>query len=287
MQSILQAIASKLPEPTLASVVDISVLALVIYALLNVVRGTRAEQVLVGATLLVAAYYGAVWGRLETLKWVFDHILPFLPFALIVLFQGEIRWALAKLGRNPFSSRTATLEVRNASDDIVMAAVKLSEQRTGALIVIERDTGLRTYTESGISLNAKLSYDLLVAIFQRGSPLHDGAVIVRKDRVVAAACFLPLSVSPGQGTQFGTRHRAAIGITEETDAVAIAVSEETGAVSFMLGGSIEKDLSSEVLARRLSDIFHHPYAPPATAGFGRGTPLDERPTESATARRYP
>ena len=144
-----------------------------------------------------------------------------------------------------------------------MAISRLSSQKIGALVVLERDTPLRTYTESGIPLQARLSYDLLVTIFQHRAPLHDGAVIVRKDRIIAAACFLPLSVNPIWGTQLGTRHRAAVGITEETDAVAIAVSEETGAISLALSGSIELDISVERLAERLSKIFGYPRPPAA------------------------
>ena len=151
---------------------------------------------------------------------------------------------------------------------------RLSAERIGALIVLERENALRTYTESGIPLNARLSHDLLLTIFQRRAPLHDGAVILRKDKVVAAACFLPLSVNPIWGTQLGTRHRAAVGITEETDAVAIAVSEETGAISLAVSGSIEVDISIERLAERLGELFGHP-APSMAALPKPGLPFEE------------
>lgn len=287
MGFLLPDIFSRLPELTLAAVVDVLILALIIYELLLIVKGTRAVQILVGVGLLVMVYYGALWGRLQTIQWLLDKIFPYLVFAFIVVFQGEIRRALARFGRNPFTTRFSSLEVRQASEDIVMAASMFASQRTGTLIVIERHTGLRTFTESGIPLNAQLSYDLLVAIFQRSSPLHDGAVIIRKDKIVAAACFLPLSVNPIWGTQLGTRHRAAIGITEETDAVAVTVSEETGAISLAISGSIELDITAERLAQRLSEILQHPLSPASTILPGRSLQLDEAPSarsDSVTTR---
>jgi diadenylate cyclase len=265
MAPAASAMISTLPEITPSAVAEILFLSVVIYYLLQIVRGTRAVQVLVGVLILVAVYYVAEWTHLTTIVWLLEKGFPFLVFALIVLFQSEIRWALAKIGKNPFTSRLSSIGARNVSEDIVMAASAFSTERTGALIVIERNTGLRTYTESGIPLDARLSYDLLKAIFQRNSPLHDGAAIVRKDKIVSAACFLPLSVNPGIGTQYGTRHRAAIGITEETDAVAVVVSEETGAISIVIGGAIERDLTPEDLAKRLSEILHHPLSAAAFA----------------------
>ena len=247
-----------LPPLSVGAVFDILVLAFIIYYILQMLKGTQAPQILLGMALLVALYYGARWSGLQTVAWLMDHLLPVLIFAFIVLFAAEIRNGLAKLGRNPFRTGFSSLEVQHASEDIVMAASQFSSQNTGALIVMERDTGLRTYTESGIPLQAQLSYDLLVAIFQPRAPLHDGAVIVRKNKIVAAACFLPLSVNPVFGTQLGTRHRAAVGITEETDAVAIVVSEESGSISLASGGSIELNLSAEQLAGRLSQIFRLP-----------------------------
>jgi diadenylate cyclase len=260
---------TRLPELTLAAVIDILILAFVIYQILLIIRGTRAVQILLGVALLVVVYYGSLLGRLQTIQWLLDKIFPYLVFALIVLFQGEIRRGLAKIGRNPFASRFASMEVRQASEDIVMAATTFSSQRVGALIVLERDTGLRTFTESGIPLQAKLSYDLLVAIFQRSSPLHDGAAIIRKDKIVAASCFLPLSVNPILATQLGTRHRAAIGITEETDAVAVVVSEQSGDISLALNGSIESDIEAEGLAQRLSEIFQYPLSQASSPLPGR------------------
>lgn len=251
-------IFGKLPGLTWAGAADILILAFILYYILLILKRTHAFQILLGVGLLVAAYYGALWGHLQTMQWLLDKVFPYLVFALIVVFQGEIRRALARVARNPFSTRLSPLQVREVSEDIGMAATAFCAQRIGALIVIERHTGLRTFTESGIPLNAQLSYDLLVAIFQRSSPMHDGAVIIRKNRIVAAACFLPLTVNPTWGNQFGTRHRAAIGITEETDALAVAVSEQTGAISLAHGGTIERDITAEQLSERLSQILQQP-----------------------------
>jgi len=263
MAFLLPAWLDRLPDLTAAAVLDLLILAIVIYQIVLMIQGTRATQIVVGIALLAGAYYVARWARLQTVEWLLSNLFPYLIFALIVLFQNEIRRGLARMGRNPFRTRFSTLKAQQAFEDIVMAANLFSAQQIGALIVVERETGLRTYAESGIPLNAQLSYDLLVAIFQPRAPLHDGAVILRGDKIVAAACFLPLSINPIWGTQLGTRHRAAVGITEETDAVAIVVSEETGTVSLAVSGSIEVDITLDRLTERLGEIFEHPLPPAA------------------------
>jgi diadenylate cyclase len=187
-------------------------------------------------------------------EWLLTTLLPYFAIALIVLFQPEIRRALSRFGRNLSVLRLASHNPRSTYDDIVMAAEYFSQNRIGALVVVEHQSGLRTYIESGVPLDAKLSYDLLLAIFRPGSPLHDGAVIVEGTRVAAAACFLPLSLNPLISKQLGTRHRAAIGITEESDAVVVLVSEETGAISFAAGGAIETNLTPDELNSRLGDV---------------------------------
>jgi diadenylate cyclase len=153
--------------------------------------------------------------------------------------------------------------IAEAYDDIVLAANLFSQSQTGALMVIEREIGLRTYIESGVPLDANLSYDLLATVFRPSAPLHDGAVIIQKDRIAAAACFLPLSMNPVLSTQLGTRHRAGIGITEETDAIAVIVSEETGSISVAVGGNIERDITVEYLRERLSELLRR-YVPATT-----------------------
>ena len=189
---------------------------------------------------LVIAFYIAHLTNLRTLDWLVGTILPYSIFALIVIFQTEIRQALSRLGRNLTRSRASQNEASDAYDDVVMAASTFSQDQTGALIVIEREIGLRTYIESGVALDAHLSYELLATLFRPSAPLHDGAVILQRNRVAAAACFLPLSMNPLLSTQLGTRHRAGIGITEETDAVSVIVSEETGGISIAVGGQVER-----------------------------------------------
>src|ERR1700680_3213964 len=233
---------------------DILIVATLIYYLLKLLRGTRAVQMLVGIALLVVFYRGAQWARLEMVKWLLTTLLPYFAIALIVLFQPEIRRALSRVGRNLSLMKYTSHNPKATYDDIVMAAEYFSQNRVGALMVVERQAGLRTYIESGIPLDAKLSYDLLVSIFRPGSPLHDGAVIIEGSRVAAAGCFLPLSLNPLISKQLGTRHRAGIGITEDSDAVVVLVSEETGSISLASGGAIDTNLMPEELSDRLSEM---------------------------------
>lgn len=231
---------------------DIVVVSILIYEVLKMIRGTRAVQMGLGACVLVALYYGSRWGHLETVHWVIRNLFCYVVFAVIVLFQSDIRRALAHLGRAPFFRYFAKPESAEESiEEMVVAASMLSSQRIGAIVAIERQIGLRNYIEGGIPLDAVLTYDLLLSIFQPSSPLHDGAVIVQDDRVAAAACFLPLTVNPKLGKELGSRHRAAIGLTEENDAVAIVVSEETGSISLVSDGQIERGLSADELRARL------------------------------------
>jgi diadenylate cyclase len=239
---------------------DIFLVALLIYQVLVMIRGTRAVPMLVGLVVVAVTFYFARVGELTTLNWVVSHFLPYVVFALIVVFQSEIRHVLADVGRRFTFLRTSSSD-NDAYDDIVLAANLFSQHQTGALIVIEREIGLRTHIESGVPLDARLSYDLLATIFRPSAPLHDGAVIVQKDRIAAAACFLPLSMNPLLSTQLGTRHRAGIGITEETDAIAVICSEETGAISFAVGGNIERDLTVEQLRDRLGSELRRRIAP--------------------------
>lgn len=251
----------RLPEMSTTSVIDILLVALLIYQFLALIRGTRAVPVLVGVAGITLAIYLAHVAELRTVNFLVGTLLPYGIFALIVVFQNEIRHALARIGRKLTFSRSSA-GMQEAYDDIVLAANLFSQSQTGALIVIEREIGLRTYIESGVPLDANLSYDLLATIFRPSAPLHDGAVIVQKDRIAAAACFLPLSMNPVLSTQLGTRHRAGIGITEETDAIAVIVSEETGYISLAVAGNIERDLSVDYLRERLSELLRR-YVPPS------------------------
>ncbi len=270
------------PQVSVVSVVDILLVAVLIYEFLVLIKGTRAAPMLLGAAVLGIAFYVAHVLEFKTVNWLVGTLLPYAIFALIVVFQGEIRQALAKLGRKLTLARISQEAATEAYDDIVLAANLFAQNQTGALIVIEREIGLRTYVESGVPLDAKLSYDLLATIFRPSAPLHDGAAIIRGDRIAAAACFLPLSMNPVLSTQLGTRHRAGIGITEETDAIAVIVSEETGAISLAVGGSIERDLTVEYLRERLSELLRR-YVPPATlpTATENGTTEEERPPRSS------
>jgi diadenylate cyclase len=240
--------------------VDILLVSLLIYQVLVMIRGTRAVPMLVGLLVVLIVFYYARIGQLTTLNWVVNHILPYIVFAMIVVFQSEIRHILSDIGRRLSFLHTTAAE-GDSYDDIVLAANLFSQHQTGALIVIEREIGLRTHIESGVPLDARLSYDLLATIFRPSAPLHDGAVIVQKDRIAAAACFLPLSMNPLLSTQLGTRHRAGIGITEETDAIAVICSEETGAISLAINGKIERDLTVEQLRLRLGAELRRHMAP--------------------------
>jgi diadenylate cyclase len=252
---------------------DILLVALLIYQVMVMIRGTRAAPMLAGLVVVVITFYLARVGELTTLNWVVSHVLPYLVFALIVVFQSEIRHLLADVGRR-FTFLSNTSSEGDSYDDIVLAANLFSQHQTGALIVIEREIGLRTHIESGVPLDARLSYDLLATIFRPSAPLHDGAVLVQKDRIAAAACFLPLSMNPLLSTQLGTRHRAGIGITEETDAIAVICSEETGAISLAIGGQIERDLTVEQLRERMSSELRR-YMAPVTLPTSIGQKNDE------------
>lgn len=268
------------PRVSVVSVVDILLVAIVIYELLALIRGTRAALMLVGVAGVVLAFYVARVGELTTLNWLIGTLLPYTVFALIVVFAPEIRLALTRLGRKLTLSRGSASE--DAYDDVVLAANLFCQNQTGALMVIEREIGLRTYIESGVPLDAKLSYDLLASIFRPSAPLHDGAVIIQKDRIAAAACFLPLSMNPVLSTQLGTRHRAGIGVTEESDALAVIVSEETGSVSLAVGGKIERDLTIDELRDRLGQLLHR-YVPPATLPTRISSEAEEKPESEKRA----
>jgi diadenylate cyclase len=235
--------------------VDILVVSALIYEVLKLIRGTRAVQMALGAAVFVGLFYASQWGHLETVNWLIRNLAGYVVFAIIVLFQSDIRRALAHLGRAPFFRYFAKEESAEESiEELVMATSMLSSQRIGAIIAIERQIGLRNYIEGGIPLDAVMTYDLLLSIFQPLSPLHDGAVIVQDDRIAAAACFLPLTVNPKLSKELGSRHRAAIGLTEENDSVTIVVSEQTGQISLVADGQIERGIDVDVLRARLRSL---------------------------------
>jgi diadenylate cyclase len=233
-------------------VLDILAVAAVIYQLIQIIRGTRAFHILLGILTVVITYEVALRAGLELLRSLLALLAPYTAIAIIVLFQGEIRSTLARLGRRRLLGGYRRPE---SIDEILLALRYMSETRTGALIVIERDIGLRTFIESGVRLDSHVSRDLLLSIFQDGNPLHDGAVIIQKERLAAAACFLPLSVNPQIATSMGTRHRAGIGITEETDCLSIMVSEETGTISVAAFGLLDRGLTPEQVDDRIYQHF--------------------------------
>ena len=236
-------------------VLDILIVSVAIYEILKLIRGTRAVQMGLGAGLLLALFYVSRLGHLTTVNWLIRNMIGYVVFALIVLFQADIRRTLAHFGRTPCAGYFSR---GDGGDDVIeeiaVAAGVLAAQRVGAIIAIERDIGLRNYSAGGIPRDATVTNDLLVTIFKPGTPLHDGAVIVQGNRVAAAACFLPLTVNPVVSKDFGTRHRAAIGLTEETDAIAVIVSEETGRISVALEGRIEVGVAPDLLRTRLREM---------------------------------
>lgn len=237
---------------------DILIVAVIIYQVLVLLRGTRGAQMALGIIVVIVFYYLSRRWHLETVQWILTNLLPFFFLAIIIIFQVEIRRGLMSIGKNPFWRSLTPARISDVYDEMVLTAITLASQRIGGLMVIEREVGLKNYIESGVAINAQLTYDLLMTIFNPHTPLHDGAVIVQRDKIAAAACFLPLTLDPQLSKQLGTRHRAAIGVTEETDAVALVVSEETGAISIAVGGRIERNLDGEALLARLYQLFQLP-----------------------------
>ena len=264
-----------IPEISMTSVVDILFVAFLVYGFLKLLKWTHAMPALLGVALVTLVVYWVHFKGLNTIDWLVTAVAPLSIFALIVVFAAEIRHSLVRLGRNFSMTRIGGRRVETY-DDIVMAATLFEKNKTGALIIIERQDDLAKYIDSGVPLDANLSYDLLATIFLPKAPLHDGAVIVQKDKIAAAACFLPLATDPQLSSQMGTRHRAGIGITEETDAIAVIVSEETGNISVAHRGGIERDLTPEHLRERISELLRR-YIPRTTL------PTVETERELATA----
>jgi diadenylate cyclase len=238
------------------NLVDIALVFLLVYALLRLIRGTRAAPMAAGLAALALLYWAAARFDLSTLEFILRPAPVYVGVAVVVLFQNEIRQALITFGnrfRMPFLARHRGQFGEGVYDEIVLAATTLASTKTGALIVVERGVNLRNVIEGGVMMDAELSYDLLVTIFNPATPLHDGAVVIRGHRVAAAACFLPLTLNPMLSKDLGTRHRAAIGITEDTDAVAVVVSEETGLVSVVMGGQIRRGLDGTRLRAAMLD----------------------------------
>jgi diadenylate cyclase len=274
---------SRLADPR--AILDIALVFLVVYGVLKLVRGTRAAPMAAGIGAFALLYWLAVNQGLATLEFILRGALLYVGVAIVVLFQAEIRQALIRFGnrfRLPFTRRHRGQFGESIYDEIVLAATSLASTKTGALIVIERNVGLKGIVDAGVSLDAELSYDLIVAIFNPSSPLHDGAIIVRGDRIAAASCFLPLSLNPQLSKDLGTRHRAALGVTEDSDAVAIVVSEETGLISFVRAGRIKRALDATRLRVAIFQTIEGRGAP-TTANAARLAESDREAEEIASA----
>jgi diadenylate cyclase len=248
--------------PTINSmrgVLDIAFVFVIVYVVLKLFRGTRAVPTAVGMVILALLYWLAVAQEMATLEFVLRSAVPYIGFVIIILFQSEIRQGLIYFGnrlRFPVLRRQRGQLGETIYDEIVLAATTLSSEKTGALIVIERAVGLRNLIDAGVALDARLSYDLLVTIFNPATPLHDGAVVIQTERIAAASVFLPLTKNPSVSRELGTRHRAAIGITEGTDAISVVVSEETGLITFVENGEVRRNLDTNQLRKLLLEAMN-------------------------------
>jgi diadenylate cyclase len=246
-------LAKFLPIIRWQDVVDILVVAFIVYRVILLIRGTRAVQMAAGLAVIIVIYFAARAFELFTLHWLLGTVLSSLFLVIIIVFQDDIRRVLTQMGQTPFLKvRVKTFQ---ALEEIAKATTTLAQRKTGALIVLEREIGLGDYLESGVPIDSRVTRELLCTIFDRGTPLHDGAVLIQKGRLSAAGCVLPLTTNPQISRRMGTRHRAAIGITEHTDSVAVVVSEETGSFSVAIGGKITRDIDAGTLRRILHNTF--------------------------------
>lgn len=235
--------------------VDIVIVALILYYILNIIEGTRAAQILLGLTVVFLLYFFSQKGGLFTLNWILDHFLSSIILIVVILFQNDIRKALASLGKRPlFLSLYRGISEDKTIDEIVKATTFLSSRQIGALIAIERRSSLEDFVELGMRLDSYVSRELIISIFNPSSPLHDGGIIIGDNKVRSAGSFFPLDTDPDLERDLGTRHRAAIGITSETDAVVVVVSEETGIISLAYESEIKRGLDATTLNNTLSDL---------------------------------
>jgi uncharacterized protein (TIGR00159 family) len=233
---------------------DILLVAFIIYRIMLLIKGTRAVQMLLGLAVILIVYVASQLGGLYTLNWILNNFLSSIILVIVILFQHDIRRALIRVGRNPFFADLSLREETTVIDELCKGCVALSQKRLGALIVIERETGINDFLEVGIELDAKPSSDLILSVFHHASPIHDGAVILQRGRITRAGCFLPLTQDLDVSPRYGTRHRAAIGLTELVDAVVIVVSEETGGISVVVGGKMTRDLEITTLKKVLNRL---------------------------------
>jgi diadenylate cyclase len=278
MEQLVQIALATLARLDVWSVLDIIIVAAIIYGVLSLFRGTTALTVLYGIVFLMAAVIvvGAL-PQLAVLNWLLRNALPFLTLALLIMFQPELRRAMERIGRvrellYPAIGYQGAQGLPRTIEEVAKACRWLSERRYGALIVLERNTGLQEYAESGVLIDGLVSMECLLTVFFPNSPLHDGAVIIRGDRIAAAGCLLPLSGNTAD-YQLGTRHRAALGVTEATDAISVVVSEETGVISLANNGRLVRNLDENKVKRVLSILLRSP-------GYENLFPWPRRPGES-------
>ncbi|HEX9779571.1 MAG TPA: diadenylate cyclase CdaA [Geopsychrobacteraceae bacterium] len=233
---------------------DIGIVAFIIYRIILLIKGTRAVQMLLGLAIILMVYVASRVGDLHTLNWFLSNFLSSIILVIVVIFQHDIRRALMHVGRNPFFAGLTYLEETEVIEELVKASVAMANRRIGALLVIERETGLKDILNVGTPIDAKVTSEIITSIFLPGSPIHDGALIIQQGRLKQAGCLLPLSESPDISRSLGTRHRAAIGLTELVDAVVIVVSEETGKISVVINGGITRDLDATGLKKVLKRL---------------------------------
>ncbi len=247
-----------IPTPTWRDLLEIAIVAAVIYRVLRFLAGTRALQILLGVLVLGAIYVAAFLLKLSMVTYLLGVVFTYGAFAALVVFQPELRYALARLGQSRLFAMFGGTRAAVVAEEVAEAVERLSRTATGAIIAIEREVALEEYLDSGTRMEAKLSADLLLTIFSPYSPLHDGAVVVRGDQIVGAGCILPLTQQPLADRTLGTRHRAALGLSEESDALVLVVSEETSTISLARKGRLERGLSPE----RIRELLAAPLAPP-------------------------
>ncbi len=235
--------------------VDIALVYYIIYRLLLIIKGTRAFQMLIGIGLIVLVLIASQFFEFYSLDWLIHSFWSQIVLAVVILFQPEIRRTLARVGERRLFRSLSAVEGSKFIEETVKAVINMANKRIGALVVLERDTDLSTIVEMGIELDAKVTKEILISIFLPYSPIHDGAAIIRSGRLIAAGCFLPLTLSSTISKSLGTRHRAAVGLTEESDAVVVVVSEETGEISLVVNGAIENNADAPALRKALSDMF--------------------------------
>lgn len=250
-------------------IVEIAMLGYAIYVLFLFIKGTRTEQVIKGLVILLVTFFITQKLELDVINWILRHIFAIFVIAFLIIFQPELRKGLARLGQGPFLGSFIKEEM--VIQEVIKAATDLARRKIGALIVLEREVGLKTYVESGVTVDGKVTSELILTVFMPNTPLHDGGVIIREGRIVAAGCLFPLTDDPKVSKSFGTRHRAAIGLSEETDAVAVVVSEETGIISLVFGGKMIRNLDEGKLARFLKSL----YSPPQKQKLTRDKMLEE------------